>query len=106
MKAAYEVARLLAYVTGLVNDELLLQIEYLAAENRILRTHTSGRLRLSDSERSTLGPDREATRQKGSGEGCPGRKAGDDSRLVAEVGRGEVRRLEAPDVPGAATDRR
>src|SRR3954470_14612588 len=54
MKAAYEVARLLAYVTGLVNHELLLQIEYLAAENRILRAHTSGRLRLPDSERSTL----------------------------------------------------
>jgi len=30
-------ARLLAYVTGLVNQELLLQNEYLAAENRILK---------------------------------------------------------------------
>ena len=29
--------RLLAYVTGAVNQELLLQKEYLAAENRILR---------------------------------------------------------------------
>jgi hypothetical protein len=29
-------ARLLAYVTGLVNQELLLQNEYLTAENRIL----------------------------------------------------------------------
>jgi len=29
--------RLLAYVTGTVNQELLLQNEYLAAENRILR---------------------------------------------------------------------
>jgi hypothetical protein len=28
-------ARLLAYVTGWVNQELLLQDEYLAAENRI-----------------------------------------------------------------------
>ena len=27
-------ARLLAYVTGLVNQELLLQVEYLAPENR------------------------------------------------------------------------
>jgi hypothetical protein len=27
----------LAYVTGLVNQELLLQNEYLAAENRILK---------------------------------------------------------------------
>ena len=29
----------LAYVTGLVNQKLLLQNEYLAAENRILRAH-------------------------------------------------------------------
>jgi hypothetical protein len=42
--------RLLAYVTGLVNQELLLQNEYLAAENRILRTHLPTRLRLCDPE--------------------------------------------------------
>ena len=47
-------ARLLAYVTGLVNQRLLLQCEYLIAENRILRSHVSGRLRLSNAERSTL----------------------------------------------------
>ena len=47
-------ARLLAYVTGLVNQRLLLQCEYLIAENRILRSHVSGRPRLSDAERSTL----------------------------------------------------
>src|SRR5215831_719822 len=47
-------ARLLAYVTGLVNQELLLQNEYLAAENRVLRAHLPARLRLSDPERCTL----------------------------------------------------
>ena len=47
-------ARLLAYVTGLVNQELLLQNEYLAAENRVLRAHLPARLRLSDPERRTL----------------------------------------------------
>jgi hypothetical protein len=47
-------ARLLAYVTGLVNQELLLQNEYLAAENRILRAHLPARLPLSDAERYTL----------------------------------------------------
>ena len=46
--------RLLAYVTGLVNQELLLQNEYVAAENRILRAHLPARLRLSHLERSTL----------------------------------------------------
>ena len=41
--------RLLTYVTGLVNQELLLQNEYLAAENRILRAHLPTRLRLLNS---------------------------------------------------------
>ena len=47
-------ARLLAYVTGSINQQLLLQNEYLAAENRILRSHLPERLRLTDPERSTL----------------------------------------------------
>lgn len=47
-------ARLLAYITGLVNQRLLLQCEYLVAENRVLRFHLTGRLRLSDNECSTL----------------------------------------------------
>jgi hypothetical protein len=50
----YKWARLLAYVTGLVNQKLLLQNEYLAAENRILRSRFPARMRLSDPERSTL----------------------------------------------------
>src|SRR5688572_20758348 len=54
MKKGTDWARLLAYVTGLVNQQLLLQNEYLAAENRILRAHLPSRLRLSDPERSTL----------------------------------------------------
>ena len=47
-------ARVLAYVSGLVNLELLLQVEYLAAENRIVRAHLPDRLRLTNEERSTL----------------------------------------------------
>lgn len=35
--------RILAYVTGSVNQELLLRNEYLAAENRILRTKLPAR---------------------------------------------------------------
>src|SRR5436305_6444182 len=46
--------RLLAYVTGSVNQELLARNEYLAAENRILRAKLPSRLRLSNSERTTL----------------------------------------------------
>jgi hypothetical protein len=47
-------ARLLAFVTGLVNQELLLQNEYLVAENRILRARLPSRLKLSDPERRSL----------------------------------------------------
>ena len=54
MSDRFQWARLLAFVTGLVNQELLLRNEYLAAENRILRAHLPARLRLSDAERSTL----------------------------------------------------
>jgi len=38
----------------MVNQELLVRNEYLAAENRILRAHIPGRLRLSNPERATL----------------------------------------------------
>jgi hypothetical protein len=44
----------LAYVTGLVNQELLLENEYLAAENRILKARLQPGWRLSDGERATL----------------------------------------------------
>jgi len=54
MRDSIHCARLLAFVTGLVNQELLLQNEYLVAGNRILRAHLPTRLRLSNSERSTL----------------------------------------------------
>src|SRR5260370_37358522 len=47
-------ARLLAYVTGTVNQELLLRNEHLAAENRILRGQIQGRLLLSGGEKATL----------------------------------------------------
>jgi transposase InsO family protein len=49
-----KMAGLLAYATGLVNQKLLLQNEYLIAENRILRSQLPKRLRLTDPQRSTL----------------------------------------------------
>jgi putative transposase len=45
---------LLAYITGTVDQELLLRNEYLVTENRMLRNHIKGRLRLSDGERTAL----------------------------------------------------
>jgi hypothetical protein len=47
-------ARLPAYVTGSVNQELLRENEDLAAENRILRAKLPRKLRLGTPERSTL----------------------------------------------------
>ena len=48
-------ARILAYVTGTVDQELLARNEYLAAENRILKAQLKGRPKLSNAERATLG---------------------------------------------------
>ena len=45
---------MLAYISGSVDEELLLRNEYLVAENRILRNQIQGRLRLNDGERQTL----------------------------------------------------
>ena len=47
-------ARLLAYVTGTVNQKLLLRNEYLAAENRILKAQIKGRLLLTQEEKIAL----------------------------------------------------
>jgi putative transposase len=46
--------QLLAYITGTVDQELLLRNEYLVTENRILRDQLKGRVRLSDGERKAL----------------------------------------------------
>jgi putative transposase len=45
---------LLAYITGTVDQELLLRNEYLVTENRILRNQLKGRVRLNDGERKAL----------------------------------------------------
>ena len=47
--------RILAYITGTVDQELLLRNEYLVAENRILKAQRKRRMKLSDAERATLG---------------------------------------------------
>ena len=46
--------KLLAYISGSVDEELLLRNEYLATENRVLRAQIRGRLKLTDGERRTL----------------------------------------------------
>lgn len=46
--------QLLAYMTGSVDEELLLRNEYLVTENRILRQQIKGRVQLTDAERRSL----------------------------------------------------
>jgi len=46
-----EWTRILAYITGSVDRELLLRNEYLAAENRILRAKMNRRPQFSDGGR-------------------------------------------------------
>jgi transposase InsO family protein len=45
---------LLAYISGTVDQELLVRNEYLVTENRILRNQITGRIRLTNGERKTL----------------------------------------------------
>jgi len=69
-------ARILAFVTGMVDQELLVRNEYLAAENRILKAQLKGRLELSERRASHARRDRSSIGPKGSWRGgqCgPGR---------------------------------
>jgi hypothetical protein len=45
---------LLAYLTGTVDQDLLLRNEYLVTENRILRNQITGRMRLTEGECTML----------------------------------------------------
>jgi putative transposase len=46
--------RMLAYITGSVNEDLLRRIEYLLEENRVLRNQIDSRILLTDNERCAL----------------------------------------------------
>jgi len=52
--AAMDWKKLLAYISGSVDDELLLRNEFLVTENRVLRAQIKGRLKLTDAERKSL----------------------------------------------------
>jgi len=94
-------ARMLAYITGTVDQELLLRNEYLAAENRILRAQIKGRLLLSDAEklrwlRSPTGSDGKPWKNGG----C--REAGYAAGLVPKAHRQQVRRIEVSQILGSS----
>src|SRR5215468_4635748 len=89
-------ARLLAHVTGLVNQELLLQNEYLGAENRILRAHLPARLHLSDPERCTLADIGQRLGRKALDKVAQVAKPDTILAWVPKVDRTEVRRIQTP----------
>ena len=97
-----EWARILAFITGTVDQELLLRNEYLAAENRILRGQLNGRLKLSDAERAKLGEIGHRLGRKALGEVAP--PAGYHLGLVPKAHRSQVRWLEGTSNPGPAAD--
>ncbi len=82
-------ARLLAYITGTVNQELLLRNEYLAAENRILRGQIKGRLLLSEGEKATLA-DRAPSGSKDTGRRGGNSQARYHCELVSEAYREQI----------------
>ena len=94
-------ARMLAYITGTVDQELLLRNEYLAAENRILKAQIKGRLLLSDAEKGTLAEIAHRLGRKAWKNWRP-RQVGYHAGLVPKADRQQVRRIEvprSPDVP-------
>jgi len=86
--------QVLAYVTGSINQELLLRNEYLAAENHILKSQIQGRLRLSDGEKATLAGIAKRLGRKALLEIACIAKLDTILSLVSEARRSEIRRLE------------
>ena len=78
---------LLAYISGSVDEELLLRNEYLVAENRILRDQIKGRVQLSDAERQTLAEIGKKLGKQALEEIAQGRQARHDSGLASQAGR-------------------
>src|SRR5215472_12066723 len=88
-------ARILAYITGTVDQELLLRNEYLAAENRILRAQIQGRLLLSDAEKATLAEIAHRLKRKALEELA---ETGYAAGLVPKAHRQQVRRIEVSQI--------
>jgi hypothetical protein len=93
-----EWARMLAYITGTVDQGLLLRNEYLATENRILRAQIKGRLLLSDAEKTTLAEIAYRLGRKAL-EDVANRQAGHDPGLVSKADRPQVRWFKGTTLP-------
>ena len=89
---------MLAYITGTVDQELLLRNEYLAAENRILRAKIKGRLLLSGSEKTTLGESAHRLGRKALADVSAVAKPRHAVALVSRADREEVRWIKIPQI--------
>ena len=96
--------KLLAYITGSVDQELLLRNEYLVTENRILRQQIQGRLKLTDAERKSLAELAKKLGKKTLEEVAHLVKP--DTLLGWPADREEVRRLQESAISRATTSRR
>ena len=94
-----EWARILAYITGTVDQELLLRNEYLVAENRILKAQLQGRLRLSDAERARLGEIGHRLGRKALERGGDRRPAGHHPGMVPKTRRSQIRWITSTSSP-------
>ena len=94
----------IAYETDSVNQELLVQNEYLAAENRILRAKLPSRIAVGRSRARYPRRNREAPGAQGATRARLHREARHHSGLVSETDRLEVRRLQTPAISGPAQD--
>jgi hypothetical protein len=82
-------ARILAYVTGTVDRELLARNEYLATENRILKDQLKGRLGVASSL-SPLRPSKSKTWTETSEQGLPRRPCWEDLGKTKKSHRGQM----------------
>ena len=98
-----QVARLLAYVTGMVNQQLLLQNEYLIAENGFYDPILPGRVPLTNSQRTTLAEIAKRFGPPSAGTGCLGGKTGNDPGVVPQTHCAEIQWSQTSQLPGTAS---
>ena len=81
---------LLAYITGTVDQELLLRNEYLVTENRILRNQITGSCAVDGWRTQDAGRDRPEAGQASPGGSGHDRQTRHDSRLAPQTRGPEV----------------
>src|SRR3982074_2446010 len=91
--------RILAYVTGTVDQELLLRNEYLAAENRILKAKLKGAGEVLGRRASQARRDWSSTGPQGPRRGGNCGPAGHHPGMVPQAGRPQIRWLEGASNP-------